>query len=69
MRALMEDAATQGRLRPGDLDAYVLGLRALVYGLARMHVDGRFASWGRVPQRALEDSLAVLDQFMQAIRA
>ena len=69
MRALMEDAAAQGRLRPGDLDAYVLGLRALVYGLARMHVDGQFASWGRVPQRALEDSLAVLDQFMQALQA
>lgn len=69
MSTLMQQAAEQGRLRSGDPQAYVLGLRALVYGLARMHVDGQFASWGRVPDRALEDSLAVLDQFMLALQA
>lgn len=69
MRQWMEQAAAQGRLKPGDIDRYVLGLRGLVYGLARMHIDGQFASWGRPPQHALEDSLAVLDQFMLAIQA
>jgi AcrR family transcriptional regulator len=69
MQRLMAAAAEQGRLRPGDLGRYVLGLRALAYGLGRMHVDGQFASWGLPPERALYDSLAVLDQFMRAIQA
>ena len=65
----MQTAAEQGHIQSGDGERYVLGLRALVYGLARMHIDGQLESWGRDPDRALDDSVAVLDQFMRAIKA
>lgn len=67
MRHLMAAAAQQGRLRSGDIDRYVLGLRALAYGLARMHIDGQFASWGQNPDEALDESLRVLELFVRAI--
>jgi AcrR family transcriptional regulator len=69
MSQLMESAASQGLLRPGDVGRYVLGARALAYGLARMHIDGQFASWGVDTEQALGESLAVLDQFIATIRA
>lgn len=68
MRQLMEAAAQQGRLRSADIDRYVLGLRALAYGLARMHIDGQFASWGQNPNQALDESLHVLELFVSAIQ-
>jgi hypothetical protein len=49
-------------------DRYVLGLRALAYGLARMHIDGQFASWGPDPDQALDESLRVVELFVSAIQ-
>ncbi len=69
MHALMAEAAARGGLRPGDVGRHVLGGRALVYGLARMHVDGQFPSWGTDDAKALDESVAVLDQFIASIAA
>ena len=44
MNQLLTQAAAQGCLRPGDVSRHVLAGRALVYGLARMHIDGQFPS-------------------------
>jgi hypothetical protein len=68
MSQLMESAAARGHLRPGDVGNYVLGARALAYGLARMHVDGQFSSWGVDSEHALVESLKVFDQFIAAMR-
>jgi AcrR family transcriptional regulator len=43
---LLTQAQLQGRLAPGaDFDHLVLAARALVYGLARMAIDGHFPEW------------------------
>ncbi|WP_266170505.1 TetR/AcrR family transcriptional regulator [Dyella subtropica] len=65
--ALLEQAQAQGLLRPGDVMRYQIGSRALVYGLARMYVDGQFPSWELDEEAALENSLAVFDQFIDSI--
>ena len=69
MNQLLSAAATEGLLRPGDVSRYVLGGRALVYGLARMHTDGQFPSWGVDSADSLNESIAVLDQFIASISA
>ena len=43
---LLTEAKQQGRLAPDtDFDHLVLAARALVYGLARMVIDGHFPQW------------------------
>jgi len=69
MNQLLSAAATEGLLRPGDVSRYVLGGRALVYGLARMQIDGQFPSWGVDSADSLNESIAVLDQFIASISA
>jgi AcrR family transcriptional regulator len=69
MNQLLTEAAARGLLRPGDVGRHVLGGRALVYGLARMHIDGQFPSWGVDSADALNESIAVLDQFIASISA
>ncbi len=69
MNQLLTQAAATGLLRPGEVSRHVLGGRALVYGLARMHIDGQFPSWGVDSANALKESIAVLDQFIASISA
>ena len=46
MISLLETAKSIGQLsKDADIDTLVLSCRALVYGLARMHVDGHFLEW------------------------
>jgi AcrR family transcriptional regulator len=66
MVALLEEARAAGQLRAVDLDAVPLQARALVYGLARMWIDGQFAQWGgqaqaeALMQQSLDSFLALL---------
>ncbi len=69
MSRLMNEAAAKGQLRPGEVSRYVLGGRALVYGLARMHLDGQFPSWGIENGSSLDESIAVFDQYIESISA
>lgn len=67
MNNLMQAASAQGLIRPGDVNRYVIGARALVYGIARMYLDGQFPSWELNEKSALEEATAVLDQHLAAI--
>ena len=49
MDELLEEARQRGMLRQLDQTVVPLAARALVYGLARMHVDGHLAQWGVQP--------------------
>lgn len=67
MNELMQDAASQGLLRPGDVTRYQIAARAMVYGLARMYIDGQFPSWGLPEKGALAESVQILDEFIGSI--
>lgn len=61
MLRLLEEAARRGILRVDDPQLIQITGRALVYGLARMLIDGQFPSWGiaeteaeRVMERSLD---------------
>lgn len=66
IRGLMVDllarARDLGQIREGlDFDHLVLSARALVYGLARMAIDGHFPDWhqGEDPQDAAQNALSM----------
>jgi AcrR family transcriptional regulator len=67
MSALIIQATAAGLLRPGDVERYQIVLRALVYGLSRMFIDGQFPSWDLDEAAALEESIATLDQFVAVV--
>lgn len=54
--ALVARAQAQHALPPGRVEDLALALRALAYGLARMHVDGQLPQW-RVQAEAAETHL------------
>jgi AcrR family transcriptional regulator len=45
MDELLADAQRRGMLRAVDVTLVPVAARALVYGLARMHIDGHLAQW------------------------
>ena len=45
MDALLAEAHARGLLRSSELGRLQLSCKALVYGLARMYIDGHFPSW------------------------
>jgi hypothetical protein len=61
---LLAEAAAKGQLRPLDLAAARIAARALVYGFARMHIDGHFPRWGVVEAEIERTAEAVLDLFV-----
>jgi AcrR family transcriptional regulator len=72
LRTILEDSLAEAQRRKlidrGDLLLVALAGRALVYGLARMYVDGHFPQWGVAAggaQRAMEKAL---DVFVDALR-
>jgi AcrR family transcriptional regulator len=66
--ALLEEAQRRGDVRPMSLAHLELAARALVYGLARMSVDGQLAQWG-IPGETAEAAMdGVLDLFVAGLR-
>jgi AcrR family transcriptional regulator len=72
LRAILEDSLVEAQRRNlvdvGNVLLVALAGRALVYGLARMYVDGHFPQWGVAAggaQRAMEEAL---DVFVDALR-
>ena len=61
---LLAEAAASGQLRPLDLAATRIAARALVYGFARMHIDGHFPRWGVAEAEIERTAEAVLDLFI-----
>ncbi|CAN7579598.1 TetR/AcrR family transcriptional regulator [Phyllobacterium sp. LjRoot231] len=67
---LLAQARDRGQLRQGlDFDHLVLGARALVYGLARMAVDGHFPEWhgSEPPKNAVQHALSTFISQMRKI--
>lgn len=60
---LLESARVAGQLRDMDMEGIPLQARALMYGLARMWIDGQFAQWGG-QQQAEVLMLQSLDRFI-----
>jgi AcrR family transcriptional regulator len=68
MDALLREADARGDLRSKDLARIQLSCKALVYGLARMHIDGHFPSW-RVASADAEPVMHdVLGLFLASLR-
>jgi AcrR family transcriptional regulator len=63
----LADAFAQGRLRVSDLKRVQIAGRALVYGFARMNIDGHFPRWGVADAEAGQIAEAILDLFIDGI--
>jgi AcrR family transcriptional regulator len=72
LRTMLEDALAEAQRRQlvdrGDLLLVALAGRALVYGLARMYVDGHFPQWGVAAGGAQPAMEEALDIFVNALR-
>jgi len=64
---MLSEALAQGQLRSMDLKATLIAGRALVYGFARMNVDGHFPRWGVRKGEVEPMAEAVLDLFIAGI--
>jgi AcrR family transcriptional regulator len=62
----LAEAFAQGQLRATDLKRVQIAGRALVYGFARMNIDGHFPRWGVAGVEA-ERTAAILDLFIEGI--
>ena len=73
VRALMDgalvEALARDMLRSDDLADTKIAGRALVYGLARMAVDGHFAQWAVDGEAVDRTTQNVLDLFVSLLRA
>jgi AcrR family transcriptional regulator len=69
MEELMREAVRRGQLAIRDIARTVLEARALVYGLARMYVDGHFAQWGIRGESAEASMRQVLLMFVASLAA
>jgi AcrR family transcriptional regulator len=61
------EAFAAGQLRSVDLKQVQIAGRALVYGFARMNIDGHFPRWGVDAAEAGQTAEAVLDLFIEGI--
>ncbi|MFT4120077.1 TetR/AcrR family transcriptional regulator [Bradyrhizobium sp.] len=64
---MLADAAEQGLLRPADLKSIQIAGRALVYGFARMNLDGHFPRWGVEEAEIARMAESVIDLFIAGI--
>ncbi|MES2193378.1 MAG: TetR/AcrR family transcriptional regulator [Pseudomonadota bacterium] len=63
----LADAYALGQLRSGDLKRVQIAGRALVYGFARMNIDGHFPRWGIAEEEAALTAEAIIDLFIEGI--
>jgi AcrR family transcriptional regulator len=64
---LLVEAFARGQLKPADLKKVLIAGRALVYGLARMNIDGHFPRWGVAKGEVEAMGEAVIDLFIRGI--
>jgi len=67
MARLLGEAAARGKLRHGDLKRTRIAARALVYGFARMLIDGHFPRWGVADDEVEPMAEGILDLFIDGI--
>jgi len=63
----LAEAFAAGQLRPVDLKRVQIAGRALVYGFARMNIDGHFPRWGVTEAEAERTAAGILDLFIAGI--
>ena len=63
----LAEAFAQGQLRIPDLKRVQIAGRALVYGFARMNIDGHFPRWGVAGADAERTAEGILDLFIEGI--
>jgi AcrR family transcriptional regulator len=63
----LKEAFAQGQLRVAELGRVQIAARALVYGFARMNIDGHLPRWGVAAGEAERTAEAVLDLFIDGI--
>jgi AcrR family transcriptional regulator len=64
---MLADAFEKGQLRSGELKQIQIAGRALVYGFARMNIDGHFPRWGVAATEVERMAESVLDVFIGGI--
>jgi AcrR family transcriptional regulator len=64
---ILEAAQAKGQLRPVDLKTALITGRALVYGFARMAIDGHFPRWGVASDEIERRGDQVIDLFLAGI--
>ena len=64
---MLAEAAEQGLLRPADLKRILIAGRALIYGFARMNLDGHFPRWGVEEGEIKRMAEGVIDLFIAGI--
>jgi AcrR family transcriptional regulator len=64
---LLAEASATGALRVADLKRVQIAGRALVYGFARMNIDGHLPRWGIADGEAERTAEAILDLFIDGI--
>ncbi len=63
----LKEASAKGQLRLADLTHVQIAARALVYGFARMNIDGHFPRWGVAAGEAESTAEAIVDVFIDGI--
>jgi AcrR family transcriptional regulator len=63
----LAEASAKGQLRSADLRQVQIAGRALVYGFARMNIDGHFLRWGVDEAEAERTAEAILDLFIEGV--
>src|SRR5450432_3465201 len=66
---MLADAFAKGQLRVPDLKRVQIAGRALVYGFARMNIDGHLPRWGVAEADAESTAEAIVDLFIEGISA
>jgi AcrR family transcriptional regulator len=64
---MLGEASAAGSLRAADLKVVLIAGRALVYGFARMKIDGHFPRWGVTDGKVDRMAEAVVDLFIDGI--
>ena len=67
LTALLVAAREAGQLRDADLQDLRLGARAMIYGLARMYVDGQLPQWGVGEGQAEARMTAAMDHYLAGL--
>ena len=67
IQEILGEARRRGRLRRKDTEIVALAGRALVYGLARMEIDGHFPSWDVPARETSRVAEEVLDLFVSGL--
>jgi len=64
---MLAEAFARGQLRSAGLKRVQIAGRALVYGFARMNIDGHFPRWGVAATEAERTAESIIDLFIEGI--